>query len=80
MYLYLIQEKKMKIQEEAKQVVQKAVKKMKSGGGIKQVIWVGAGGSFGGFYGANYFMHQKQKTFLPQCIPVVNLFMLRQKA
>jgi len=51
----------MKIQDEVKQVVQNTVNKMQAGGGVKQVIWVGAGGSFGGFYGANYFMRQESK-------------------
>lgn len=51
----------MKIQDEVKQTVKKAVNKMEHEGGIKQVIWIGAGGSFGGFYGANYFLHQESK-------------------
>ncbi|UZN41921.1 SIS domain-containing protein [Lactobacillus sp. IBH004] len=51
----------MKIQDEVKQTVKKAVNKMEQEGGIKQVIWIGAGGSFGGFYGANYFLHQESK-------------------
>ena len=51
----------MKIQDEVKQTVKKAVNKMEDEGGIKQVIWIGAGGSFGGFYGANYFLHQESK-------------------
>ncbi|WP_259334999.1 hypothetical protein [Lactobacillus bombicola] len=62
----------MKIQEEVKKVVKQAIAKH---GKIKQILWVGAGGSFGGFYVANYFLQQEAKTFLPQCIPVVNLFM-----
>ena len=52
----------MKIQDEVKQIVKKAANKMEDEGGIKQVIWIGAGGSFGGFYGANYFLHQESKT------------------
>lgn len=49
----------MKIQDEVKKIVQAALLKIKNNGGIKQVIWIGAGGSFGGFYGANYFMQQE---------------------
>ncbi|WP_294603142.1 SIS domain-containing protein [uncultured Lactobacillus sp.] len=52
----------MKIQDEVKQIVKKAANKMEDEGGIKQVIWIGAGGSFGGFYGAKYFLHQESKT------------------
>lgn len=69
----------MKIQDEVKQTVKKAVNKMEQEGGIKQVIWIGAGGSFGGFYGANYFLHQESKSYFPVCILVGNLFMLRQR-
>lgn len=65
----------MKIQEEVKKVVKQAIVKIAKHGKIKQILWVGAGGSFGGFYVANYFLQQEAKTFLPQCIPVVNLFM-----
>lgn len=52
----------MKIQEEVNQVVKNAVATINKNGKLKQVIWVGAGGSFGGFYGANYFMKQESKT------------------
>ncbi|BDR60063.1 sugar isomerase [Lactobacillus xylocopicola] len=58
----------MEIQEEVKKVVKKAITKMKRQGGIRQVIWVGAGGSFGGFYGANYFLEQEStKLFTSMC-------------
>ncbi|WEV40042.1 sugar isomerase [Lactobacillus sp. ESL0681] len=52
----------MKIQEEVKQTVKAAIAKVNSKGTLKQVLWVGAGGSFGGFYGANYFMQQESQA------------------
>lgn len=51
----------MKIQEEVKKVVKTAVTEMNKKNGVKQIIWVGAGGSYGGFYGAHYFMEQESK-------------------
>ena len=45
----------MKVQEEVSQIVKRAVDRLEKQGGVKQVVWIGAGGSFGGFYGAHYF-------------------------
>jgi fructoselysine-6-P-deglycase FrlB-like protein len=46
----------MSIQE----TVQSTMKKIntKTGGKIKRVVWIGAGGSYGGFFAAQYFMTQ----------------------
>ena len=52
----------MKIQEEVKKVVKQAIAKIAKHGKIKQILWVGAGGSFGGFYAANYFLQQEAKN------------------
>ena len=49
----------MKVQEEVSQIVKRAVDRLEKQGGVKQVVWIGAGGSFGGFYGAHYFMQQE---------------------
>lgn len=60
MYLKLnVLEDIMKIQEEVRETIKKVLGKMNNE--INQVVWVGAGGSFGGFYGANYFMEQESK-------------------
>ncbi|WP_278964441.1 sugar isomerase [Lactobacillus apis] len=49
----------MKVQEEVSQIVKRAVDRLEKQGGVKQVVWIGAGGSFGGFYSAHYFMQQE---------------------
>jgi fructoselysine-6-P-deglycase FrlB-like protein len=51
----------MKIQSEVQMVVKESLKVIKKENEVEQVVWIGAGGSYGGFYGANYFMQQKSK-------------------
>lgn len=52
----------MKIQENVSDVLRQVMEKTKNVGGIKRVIWIAAGGSFGGFYPAQYFMDRESKV------------------
>lgn len=52
----------MKIQENVSDVLRQVMKKTKNVGGIKRVVWIAAGGSFGGFYPAQYFMDRESKV------------------
>ena len=61
-----LEDKKMQIQEEVKQVMGQVLAKMKSNGGVKRVVWIAAGGSFGGFYPAHYFMEHESKQIPSQ--------------
>lgn len=56
----------MGIQQEIKQVVGRVLAKAKDHGGIKRVVWIAAGGSFGGFYPAHYFMEHESKLIPSQ--------------
>lgn len=49
----------MKKQEQARDMVAKILESKKDVGGIKRVVWVGAGGSNGGNYPAQYFMEHE---------------------
>lgn len=63
----------MNIQETVKQVMNEALAKMAEHGGVKRVVWIAAGGSFGGFYPAQYFMDH-QSTNLPSQMFTSNEF------
>lgn len=52
----------MKIQENVSDVLRQVMEKTKNVGGIKRVVWIAAGGSFGGFYPAQYFMDRESKV------------------
>lgn len=47
---------------EIKGIIEAISEAKKNIGGIKQVVWVAAGGSHGGFYPAHYFLDQEAKT------------------
>lgn len=49
----------MKKQEQVRDMVAKILESKKDVGGIKRVVWVGAGGSNGGNYPAQYFMEHE---------------------
>ena len=46
----------MRLQEEVSQVVADVLAEKAAVGGVKNVVWVAAGGSNGGNYPAQYFM------------------------
>lgn len=56
----------MTIQETIKQVMDQALTKVATHGGFKRVVWIAAGGSFGGFYPAHYFMEHESKELPSQ--------------
>jgi fructoselysine-6-P-deglycase FrlB-like protein len=56
----------MKIQNEVSDVLDKVLESKKKMGGIQNVVWVAAGGSFGGFYPAQYFMSRESKNIPSQ--------------
>lgn len=49
----------MTTQEQAKDVVSQVLADKADKGGIKRVVWIGAGGSNGGNYPAQYFMEHE---------------------
>lgn len=49
------------IQEEITEVIENICEERAEDGGIRSVIWIGAGGSFAGFYPAQYFMEHEAK-------------------
>lgn len=49
-----------------KEMLQKILAEKEPEGGIRNVVWVAAGGSFGGFYAAQYFMDREAKTLRSQ--------------
>lgn len=49
----------MDIQQEIKQVMGQVLAQMKVKGGVRRVVWIAAGGSYGGFYPAHYFMEHE---------------------
>lgn len=56
----------MDIKQEVKEVVAKVLAEKESVGGIKNVVWIAAGGSNGGFYPAQYFMDRESETLRSQ--------------
>jgi len=52
----------MRIQLEIKNIIDSILESRESNQGFKHVVWVGAGGSNGGFYPAQYFMEHEAKT------------------
>ena len=56
----------MTIQEEVKKVIKKVLKEKETSGGIKNVVWIAAGGSYGGFYPAQYFMDRECRNLRSQ--------------
>lgn len=63
----------MEIQETIKEVMREALAKVATAGGFKRVVWIAAGGSFGGFYPAHYFM-EHESTELPSQMFTSNEF------
>ena len=51
---------------EIKDIIEKIIKEKETAGGIKNVVWIAAGGSYGGFYPAQYFMDRESKTIRSQ--------------
>lgn len=51
---------------EIRELIQKIVEEKKEKGGIKDVVWIAAGGSNGGNYPANYFMVRESVTIQSQ--------------
>jgi fructoselysine-6-P-deglycase FrlB-like protein len=47
-------------------LLKKVIKDKEPAGGIKSVVWIAAGGSYGGFYPAQYFMDREAKTIHSQ--------------
>lgn len=47
---------------EIKEIVETINEEKQSIGGIKNVVWLAAGGSYGGFYPAHYFLDQESKV------------------
>lgn len=56
----------MEIKQEVRQVIEKVLKEKEAAGGIKNVVWIAAGGSNGGFFPAQYFMDRESKTLRSQ--------------
>lgn len=53
----------MNIQEQVADITKQAAQKLRQNGKLENVVWVAAGGSFGGFYPAQYFMdHESVKV------------------
>lgn len=50
-----------KIQTTVGSIIQRVFKE--SNESVRRVVWIGAGGSFGGFYAAQYFMNRNAVTF-----------------
>ena len=44
---------------EIRELIEKIVKEMEEKGGLKNVVWVAAGGSNDGHYAAQYFMDRE---------------------
>ncbi|WMJ86068.1 SIS domain-containing protein [Anaerocolumna sp. MB42-C2] len=51
---------------EIKKIIEKIIKEKEKFGGIKNIVWIAAGGSYGGFYPAQYFMDRESKTIHSQ--------------
>lgn len=51
----------MQIVEKVQGVVDKVLTDKKEVGGINRIVWIAAGGSFGGFHPAQYFMERESK-------------------
>ena len=49
---------------EIKEMIQTIHEEKQSIGGIQQVIWLAAGGSYGGFYPGHYFLDQEYPALL----------------
>lgn len=47
---------------ELRKMIEEIEKNKKATGGIKNVIWLAAGGSYGGFYPGHYFLDQEATT------------------
>lgn len=56
----------MNMTEQIRSMISEIVSNKKEVGGVKHVIWIGAGGSNGGFYAAQYFMDHESKTIHSQ--------------
>lgn len=52
----------MKLQEQVHDIVSAVLEDKRDAGGIKRVVWIGAGGSNGGNYPAQYFMEHEAKA------------------
>ncbi|HHV11524.1 MAG TPA: SIS domain-containing protein [Clostridiales bacterium] len=51
---------------ETKDLLKEIIEEKEKIGGIKSVVWVAAGGSYGGFYPAQYFMDRESRTIHSQ--------------
>ena len=57
----------MKVAEEVRQVVSEVIAEKKAVGGLRNVVWVAAGGSNGGNYPAEYFMEHEATQLVSHC-------------
>ncbi len=57
----------MDIRVEVKETVDKILKERETVGGIQNVVWIGAGGSKGGFHAAQYFMEHEAESIRSHC-------------
>lgn len=77
MQLYLTWEDNMnKIQTTVGSIIQRVFKE--SNESVRRVVWIGAGGSFGGFYAAQYFMTRNAVTFSSEMFTSNEFVMRRQ--
>lgn len=53
---------------EIRELIEKIVKEMEEKGGLKNVVWVAAGGSNDGHYAAQYFMDRESTAVRSQMI------------
>lgn len=58
---------------ELRKMIEEIEKNKKATGGIKNVIWLAAGGSYGGFYPGHYFWIKRPRRFARKILPVMNL-------
>ena len=55
-----------------RELVKDILKTRERDGGINSVVWIAAGGSYGGFYPAQYFMDREATGIRSQSLPVMN--------
>ncbi len=62
----------MTTQEQVKDVVSQVLADKADKGGIKRVVWIGAGGSNGGNYPAQYFMEHEATQVVSSATPATS--------
>lgn len=56
----------MEVQKQITDITKQAVQAVQKNGKLSRVVWIAAGGSFGGFYPAQYFMVHEAKQILSE--------------